>query len=450
LVVSGGVASGTVVSGGAQHVDPGGTAIGTTVSGGEQDVFSGGVVSGTVVSGGAQVVSSGGMASGTVVSGGYLFISAGGVVSGLDAEAGSIVQDAGRIALLGGDVAIAVAVLAGGTLVVTGVSATTASATVSSGGAAFVSSGGTASDLGIAAGGTAFVGDGAALSGTLTDDGALVATETGTLQISAEIDGTGAVAQAGPGTLVLEGGANGYSGGTTISAGTLQLDGRGAAGTGAITFEPGANAILRLDVSPLPTNTISGFGPGDAIDLPGLLFDATDTVIAKGNIVTITTSSGATYHLVIAGAGTQGGYALVQAPEGGTRLTTANTPVTVSSMRGVDAGKGLQFLGGTRVPAVASAVALGAHESLGRATPGLTLAALLHKAAGPRDLAASMVARVGTAAAVGENGGNSPLLPDTAASIGRGIAGSLYASAGGLSPMAAGTSGFANMSAGLG
>ena len=218
-----------------------------------------------------------------------------------------------------------------------------------------MSSGGTASDLGIAAGGTAFAGDGAALSGTLTDDGALIATETGTLQIVAEINGGGAVAQAGPGTLVLEGGANGYSGGTTISAGTLQLDGRGAAGTGAITFAPGANATLRLDVSPLPANIISGFGRGDAIDLPGVVFDPTATVIAKGNIVTITEPSGTTDHLVIAGAGTQGGFALSQASDGGTQLTTTNAPITAATVQAAGVGDAPQFLGGSTAQAGAAA-----------------------------------------------------------------------------------------------
>ena len=81
--------------------------------------------------------------------------------------------------------------------------------------------------------------------------------------------------------------------------------------------------------------------PGDAIDLRAVAFDPADTVSAKGNTVTITAPGGATYHLVIAGAGSQGGYALSGAPGGGTRLTTT-APITAATVQG---DSGPQFLG---------------------------------------------------------------------------------------------------------
>ena len=80
-MVSGGVASGTVVSnGGFEIISSGGHAGGAVVSsGGREIVSSGGVDSGAHVnSGGFEVVVSGGIASGATISGGTLEVSSGG------------------------------------------------------------------------------------------------------------------------------------------------------------------------------------------------------------------------------------------------------------------------------------------------------------------------------------------------------------------------------------
>ena len=420
ILLSRDVAAGVaVLSGGLEVVSSGGVASATAVGpAGEQDVFAGGLASGTILSGGEQVVFAGGTASGTAVD-------------------------------------------AGGTLIAAAAGAIAAGASVGSGGVAYVSSGGTASDLTVLAGGTAYVDDGAALTGALTDDGALVGTETGTLSIAAVISGAGAVTQAGSGTLVLggTGGGNAYTGGSTLSAGTLELAARNAAGTGAIRFASGAAATLRLDTAILPTNTITGFAPGDAIDLRAVRYSAGETVSAQGNVVTVT-SGGVNYRLAITGAGTQGGFALSQAADGGTRLTTANAPVTVGTVLGKDGGNGHHFLGGLNVPCGVAAVraflgALGSHNG-GVATTGAKVAALLHDLAGLRDdLAASLAGYGGTTAASagaapGGNGSSSALLPDAAALAALGYAGGIYASAGGMSPTATVIAGQASTSAGLG
>ncbi len=340
-VLAGGTASGIVagfgstvaVAGGAAYLLSGQALSGTTVSGGELSVLSGATTTGTAVgTGGEEAVLAGGVASGTVVGAG------------------------GEQVVFGGGTASGTAVDAGGTLIDATSGAIAAGATVGSGGTAFVSSGGTASDLAVSGGGTAYLGDGAALTGAFTDNGALVGTETGTLSIAPVISGAGAVVQDGSGTLLLgsTGSANTYTGGSTLSAGTLELANQSAAGTGAIGFAAGADAALRLDTVVTPANTISGFAPGDAIDLRAVPFNAGDTVSAKGNTVTISAPGGATYHLFIAGAGTQGGFALSQAPGGGTRLKTTNAPVTASTVQAT-AGSGLQFLGGSTAQAGAAA-----------------------------------------------------------------------------------------------
>ena len=52
-----------------------------------------------------------------------------------------------------------------------------------------------------------------------------------------------------------------------MDSGTLELGNVHAAGTGAITFASGATATLKIDAGDVPANIISGFAPGDIIDL---------------------------------------------------------------------------------------------------------------------------------------------------------------------------------------
>lgn len=75
--------------------------------------------------------------------------------------------------------------------------------------------------------------------------------------------GSGTIAVSGGGMVVLQA-SNTYTGGTVIDGGTLQLGAAQSAGSGAIVFTSGTPGVLGID-SGAPTNTISGFAPGDTI-----------------------------------------------------------------------------------------------------------------------------------------------------------------------------------------
>lgn len=156
--------------------------------------------------------------------------------------------------------------------------------------------------------------------------------------------------------------------------------------------------------------------------------------------MTIAAPNGGSYSLAIAGAGTQGGFALSQAPSGGTRLTTTNAPITLDTVQG-ESGGTAQFLG-----ALASPPPLD-----GSANGGMRLSALLRDEARLLDPAASLTgsSTVATGAAPGVNGGSPPLpLLSDAAAAAPGLTG-LHASAGGLLSPTAAMSAFASTSAGF-
>ncbi len=83
--------------------------------------------------------------------------------------------------------------------------------------------------------------------------------------------GSEVVSISGGGTLDITGG---FVGSATIGAGsTLELG--GAASGGLITFAPsGADETLQIDGAKMPTNVISGFAPGDTIDLRGVPYNS--------------------------------------------------------------------------------------------------------------------------------------------------------------------------------
>jgi autotransporter-associated beta strand protein len=65
-------------------------------------------------------------------------------------------------------------------------------------------------------------------------------------------------------------GQSSFSGGVTLSAGaTLQVSGAASAGAGNIVFAGGGGATLILPAGVTPMQAITGFGPGDTIDLAG-------------------------------------------------------------------------------------------------------------------------------------------------------------------------------------
>jgi autotransporter passenger strand-loop-strand repeat protein len=139
-----GVASGTIVqSGGTEVVSAAGTTTAASVSGietvygsalgdkvylsGAQTVSSGGVASGTILSGGIETISSGGVASSTVISsGGIETISSGGVASSTTVSAG------GKEIVSSGGTITSDTVNSGGTLVMSG--GTASAVTLNSGG----------------------------------------------------------------------------------------------------------------------------------------------------------------------------------------------------------------------------------------------------------------------------------------------------------------------------
>ncbi len=108
-IKSGGIANGTINSGGTENISAGGIERGAIVSNdaywdsynydwividGTQNILSGGKASGTVVNSGAsETISAGGIANGTVVnSGGYETISAGGIASGCIINSGGTLE----------------------------------------------------------------------------------------------------------------------------------------------------------------------------------------------------------------------------------------------------------------------------------------------------------------------------------------------------------------------
>ncbi|MFK2879179.1 autotransporter-associated beta strand repeat-containing protein [Rhodanobacter hydrolyticus] len=88
-------------------------------------------------------------------------------------------------------------------------------------------------------------GDGA-LTGSVTDNAALVFDNTATSTYAGVISGSGTLTQQGAGTLTLTG-ANTYTGGTTISSGTLQVGNGGS--TGSITGNVADNGTLTFKLS---------------------------------------------------------------------------------------------------------------------------------------------------------------------------------------------------------
>ena len=81
--------------------------------------------------------------------------------------------------------------------------------------------------------------------------------------------GSGTVAMNGAGTVVLSA-ANSFSGGLILNGGTLSLQAAGAAGTGLITFGYDRPVTLIVGAGDVPSNVLSGFLPGDVIDLQGI------------------------------------------------------------------------------------------------------------------------------------------------------------------------------------
>src|SRR5262249_17392444 len=75
--------------------------------------------------------------------------------------------------------------------------------------------------------------------------------------------------------------------GTIINGGGELFVQSGGIVLGAITFT-GTSGMLMIGGTSIPTNVISGFGPGDTIDLAGVGFDSAGTAqVTAGNVLHI-------------------------------------------------------------------------------------------------------------------------------------------------------------------
>ena len=222
---SGGTSSDTNVGVGQEVIKSGGTAISTTVGN----------------SGGWQIVESGGTADGTIVLAGRQDINPGGLANN------SLVGSGGDIA--DGGISIA-AVLSGGTEHVGGTGPLTggyftgvaSGTTVESGGTEIVNS----ASAGIS-GGTAFF--------TIVSNGGTELVRSDGTDISATVyfGGTEIVS------------AGGTASAPIIDGGTVELA-AGSVVSGAISFGAGAGT-LGIGGTAMPGDVISGFAPGDTVDL---------------------------------------------------------------------------------------------------------------------------------------------------------------------------------------
>jgi hypothetical protein len=132
-------------------------------------------------------------------------------------------------------------------------------------------------------------------SGQTTIISDVVADQTGSGGTGAN-RGTGALYIRGLGLVALDA-ANTFTGGVYLDSGILELGNAAAAGTGVITFAGAATLLLDAGVD--PANIISGFASGDAVDVAGVAYVASDyaTYVRNasdtGGAVTIDTIAGA-------------------------------------------------------------------------------------------------------------------------------------------------------------
>jgi autotransporter passenger strand-loop-strand repeat protein len=350
-VLSGGTSSATTInSSGTEYVSSGGSDLGALISGGTQ--FDYGLASGATVFAGSQVVESGGTASATTTSAsGGLLVESGGLALATNVDSrtgsfnggmsvysggtasGSIINSGGAEFVYSGGTESGAIINNGGFLQLgTGISGSTLGAgtgvniTVSSGGSFVVLSGGLADPTTIYAGGSETVRAGG------TDLGALISGGTqfdyGLASGATVFAGSQVVESGGSASsTVISGGtedvlSGGVTSNTTISGGTLELAIGGSA-AGAITFA-GPSGLLKIDGTMMPTNAISGYAPGDTLDLAGVTYSSAGTVTLKaGNLLQIV-ERGVTYNLQLDPSQnySEDSFALSSDVSGGTKVTT--------------------------------------------------------------------------------------------------------------------------------
>ncbi len=345
----GGLALGTTVqSGGSLIVSAGGTATSAVVDGFDgATVLSGGTISNSYVSGVGTntLVISGGLAVGTTVGGGAMVVS--GVISttygaNLNDDISTVLTAAFAIGTVirAGELDVDFGGSTTGTIVLSSASpyghpsefvdGGTATGTLVESGAVQEIFSGTAVRTDVMSGGLLGMITGGVASNAVVIAGGTVSGAGGTLVYSEEVDvtsnfagnlvGSMTVVQSGPGTLALAGTLDSFSGMVVISGGTFELASVGSGGSASINFATSAG-VLQIDSTTGLGNTISGFAPGDLIDLAGLGYVGTAAPQVQGNTVTVSEGS-LTETLLLAGASFRS-FRLIDDGTGGTGLQIA-------------------------------------------------------------------------------------------------------------------------------
>ncbi|EFN7684408.1 autotransporter adhesin AIDA-I, partial [Escherichia coli] len=277
-VYSGGIATGTKLSGGTQNISSGGKASATEVfSGGKQNIYADGIASGTRINQSGYVnISSGGYAESTIIkSGGTQSVLSNGLASGTminnsgrenvsngGASYNAIINDGGNQYIYSNGEATGATVSAGGFQRVS--SGGTATGTKLSGGNQNVSSGGSAIAAEVYSGGKQTVYAGGVASGTQIFDGGMINVSGGTV--------SGA-------SVNLNGRLNVYAGnvtGTILNREGRQYIRSGASATSTVANTDGREYVLSGGVA---YGTVLNSGGLQAVSGGG---SASSTVINEG------------------------------------------------------------------------------------------------------------------------------------------------------------------------
>src|SRR5581483_3205749 len=201
--------------------------------------------------------------------------------------------------------------------------------TIGGGGSATVRQNGVASTTTVLSGGGVTVSGGRTVSTTLSGGRETVLSggaSSQTIVLSGGIEDvrSGGTAKApvigSGGSAVIEGGATVQS--PVISGGNLVLD-AGYKVTGPFAFAAGTSGTLTISGTVMPTDTISGFITGDAIDLAGVSYSSASTVSRTAQNELVISANGHAYDLFLDPSQSFAGdsFLLSNDGHGGTKVT---------------------------------------------------------------------------------------------------------------------------------